>query len=464
MRQLWDFPTGRRPSLLQRLTPPQLLLLSFVLLIVIGTLGLKTLPGLYTGEPLNWLDALFTATSAVCVTGLVVVDTATYFTFRGQAFLLVLIQLGGLGTLTFASLVIIALGGRISLRQEALSVGNPLEIGFHRINPRQLVRDVAVFTFGIEGIGILLLYGLWVPRLGWVEAVWPAVFHSISAFCNAGFSTFSDSLMSFQNDPLILLAVAALVIAGGIGFLTLEELYLWRKAQREKRIFRLSLHSRLVLITTLILLVAPWPVYVWLEWDVTFAELAFVDKLSNGFFIGVTARTAGFNAIDHGKATEATNFLTIVLMAIGGSPGGMAGGMKTTTVALLAILAWSRLRGQEVAGVAGRSLRRETTDRAVSLFALGFVSVTIGILILTMTERRTMPGAFLDRMFEAVSAFNLVGLSMGLTPHLSSGGRLVVIGLMFLGRVGPLTAAAALSARPSSATKFRYAYEEVAVG
>jgi trk system potassium uptake protein TrkH len=464
MRQLWDLPTGRRPSLLQRLTPPQFLLLSFALLILLGTLGLKTLPGLYTGEPLGWLDALFTATSAVCVTGLVVVDTATYFTFRGQLFLLILIQLGGLGTLTFASLVILALGGRISLRQEALAIGNPLEIGYNRINPRRLVRDVAVFTFGIELIGMLLLYALWVPHLGWANAVWPAVFHSVSAFCNAGFSTFSDNLMGFHNAPLILLAISALIVAGGLGFLTLEELYLWRKAQREKRIFRLSLHSRLVLVTTAILLVAPWPVYVWLEWDASFAPMGVVDKLSNGLFIGVTARTAGFNAIDHSKATEATNFLTIVLMAIGGSPGSMAGGMKTTTVALLVVLAWSRLRGQDVAGVWGRSLRRETTDRAIGLFTIGFVTVTISILALTVTERHTAVGGFLDRMFEAVSAFNLVGLSMGLTPHLTRTGRVIVIGLMFLGRVGPLAAAAALSARPSGASKFRYAYEEVSVG
>jgi trk system potassium uptake protein TrkH len=464
MRNLWDLPVGRRPSFWRRLTPPQLLLGSFALLILLGTLGLKFLPGLYTGKPLGWLDALFTSTSAVCVTGLIVVDTATHFTPRGQAFLLVLIQLGGLGTLTFTSLVIVALGGRISLRQEALAVGSPMEVGYHRINPRRLVRDVVLFTLGFEAVGAAVLYVLWVPRFGWSEAAWHAVFHAVSGFCNAGFSTFSDSLTSFQSAPLTLFAVSVLVVAGGIGFLTLEELYLRRKAQRERRVFRLSLHTRLVLVTTAVLLLAPWPVFVWLEWDVALAGMRVTDKLSNALFIGTTARTAGFNTIDHAKATEAGNFLTILLMAIGGSPGSMAGGMKTTTVALLAVLAWSRLRGQEVATVWGRSLRKETTDRAVGLFVIVFVGVTAGILALTVTERNSPAGGFLDRMFEAVSAFNIVGLSMGLTTNLSPAGRAVVIGLMFLGRVGPLAVAAALTVRAPAAGKFRYAYEEVAVG
>ena len=464
MPRLWDLPVGRAPSVWRRLTPPQLLIASFALLILLGTVGLKSLPGLYTGEPLGWLDAFFTATSAVCVTGLTVVDTATYFTLRGQAFILVLVQLGGLGTLTLTSLVIVALGGRLSLRQEALSVGTPMEIGHHKISPKRLLRDVAIFTFGFEAIGAVALYFLWVPCFGWEEAAWHAVFHSVMAFCNAGFSTHSDNLMSFQSAPVTQMVISALVVVGGIGFLTLEELYLWHRAQRAKQRFRLSLHSRLVLVVTLLLIVLPWPVFAWLEWDESLAGMNLVDKLSNAQFVGTSARTAGFNTVDFSKASEATNFLTILMMSIGGSPGGMAGGLKTTTVALLAILAWSRLRGHETASVWGRSLRKETTDRAIGLFILAFVGVTIGILSLTLTERHSPHGGFLDRMFEAVSAFNLVGLSMGLTPHLSPGGRLVVVVLMFLGRVGPLAAASALTQTARGGTRFRYAYEEVAVG
>jgi trk system potassium uptake protein TrkH len=210
--------------------------------------------------------------------------------------------------------------------------------------------------------------------------------------------------------------------------------------------------------------VLPWPVFAWLEWDESLAGMSLVDKLSNSQFVGTSARTAGFNTVDFSKASDATNFLTILMMSIGGSPGGMAGGLKTTTVALLAILAWSRLRGHETASVWGRSLRKETTDRAIGLFILAFVGVTIGILSLTLTERHSPQGSFLDRMFEAVSAFNLVGLSMGFTPYLSPGGRLVVVVLMFLGRVGPLAAASALTQTARGGTRFRYAYEEVAVG
>jgi trk system potassium uptake protein TrkH len=464
MPRLWDVPLGRAPSLWRRLTPPQLFVGSFALLVLLGTLGLKLIPGLYTDQPLGWLDALFTATSAVCVTGLTVADPGTRLTLRGQAFLLLLIQVGGLGILTFTTLILLVLGGRLSLRQEALSVGAPLEVGQHGLNPRRLARNVVLFTLTIEAAGAAVLYLLWVPRLGWEGAAWPAVFHSVSAFCNAGFSTFSDNLMSFHDAPLTLLVIGVLIVAGGIGFLTMEELFHRRKARRERRVLRLSLHTRLVLVTTAVLLVVPWPLFCWLEWRAGLAEMGAGHRITNGLFMSVTARTAGYNAIDYAKATEAGNFLTILLMSVGGSPGGTAGGLKTTTFALLAVLAWSRYRGEELASVWGRSLRKETTDRAIGLFVVAFGVVTAGILVLTVTERATAFGGFLDRMFEAVSAFNTVGLTTGLTQHLSPAGRVVVSGLMFLGRVGPLAVAAALTVRAAAAGKFRYAYEEVAVG
>jgi trk system potassium uptake protein TrkH len=463
MPPLWDVPL-RAPSFWRRLTPSQLFVGSFALLILFGTLGLKFIPGLYTGEPLGWLDALFTATSAVCVTGLSVADPATRFTLRGQAFLLLLIQLGGLGMLTFTSLVLVALGGRLSLRQEALSAGAPMDIGHHKISPRRLLRDVVLFTLTFEAVGAALLYLLWVPRLGWEGAAWPAVFHSVSAFCNAGFSTFSDGLTSFHHNPPTLLVIGALVVAGGLGFLTLEELYLRNKARRANRVFRLSLHSRLVLVTTAALLVAAWPMYLWLEWDGALGGMGWYHKPANALFMSATPRSGGFHTVDYSKATDAGNFVTILLMSVGGSPGGTAGGLKTTTFALLAVLAWSRYRGEEATSVWGRSLRKETTDRAVGLFVIAFALVTVGILALNLTERGNPHGGFLHRMFEAVSAFFTCGLSMGLTPHLSTPGRVVVVLMMFLGRVGPLAVAAALAVRAPAAGKFRYAYEEVAVG
>lgn len=456
----WDFTVGRL-SWWERLTPPQLFVGSFALLVILGTLGFQCLPGLYTQAPLTWEESLFTSTSAICVTGLVVVDPATRLTPFGQAYLLLLIQLGGLGMIVFTSLIILALGGRLSLRQESLAgateTAKPIE-------PRQLVFDVVRLTFVIEAIGAMLLYLLWVPRMGWRAAWWPAVFHSVSAFCNAGFSTFSTSLMDFQESPGTLLVIMGLIVAGGLGFLTLEEISpatLWRHRQRG---LRMTLQSRIVLITTVVLILSGWAAFAVLEWNQTLKPLAPSHRLTNALFLSVTARTAGFNSIDYAQAADSSNFLSVLLMMIGGSPGSTAGGIKTTTFALLGLLAWSRLKGDESTHIFSRSLRKETTDRAIGLFVIAFGIVTVGILLLTITERWNPTGDFLDRMFEAVSAFNTVGLSAGLTPSLTSAGRIVVVALMFIGRVGPLSGAAAL-ARPINASgKFRYAYEDVMVG
>lgn len=462
---------SRRPhrrTLWGDLTAPQLFVGSFLLLAALGTLGLRLLPGLYTGERLGWLDALFTAVSAVCVTGLIVVDTATYFTPAGQAFLLLLIQLGGLGIVTFTSLIIVALGRRLSLRHESATGGSP-DVAPH-VDSRRLARDVVLFTLAIEAVGAALLYALWIPRFGWDGALWPAVFHSVSAFCNAGFSTFTDSLIGMQGSALTLLAVGALVVAGGIGFLTLEELYLVRAARREGRRFRISLHSRIVLATTAVLLAGGWLAFALFEWRMTLAGLPWWDRVANALFLSVTPRTAGFNNVDYLQATDATNFLTIILMFIGGSPGSIAGGMKTTTFALVALLAWSRFRGREVVSLWGRSVPDETIQRAVGLAVVAFSVVTVAIFAYTATELSDVPhgeggGLFIRYMFEAVSAFNTVGLSMGVTGGLSTAGKWLTVLLMFLGRVGPLTFAAALALRaPTPAGEFRYAYEEVAVG
>lgn len=449
-----------------QLSPAQLLVGSFGGLVLFGTLGLKLLPGLYRGEPLGWLDAVFTATSAVCVTGLIVVDTATYFTVIGQAFLLLLIQLGGLGILTLTSLVILVLGRRLSLRQESAAVvGVDLapEVDF-----RGLVRSVVLFTLSFEALGALVLFATWLPRLDWRSAAGHAIFHSVSAFCNAGFSTFSDSLVGYRGSPVTLLTVATLVVVGGLGFLTMEEVRLRWGSREHKRPYRFSLHSRLVLATTASLILVGWLLYLLFEWRVTLAEMPVGDRAVNGLFMSVTARTAGFNAVDYARTTEASSFLTILLMSIGGSPGSTAGGIKTTTFALLWALAWSRLRGIRVAQVSWRSIPEATVQRAVGLSVAAFALVTAAIFGLTVTELGLVAGErpgndFLVHMFEAVSAFNTVGLSMGATGGLSVAGKWILVVLMFLGRVGPLTFAAALALRrPPGAV--RYAYEEVVIG
>ena len=460
----WEITPRSRLAVWERLTAAQVFVASFLLLVALGTVGFRTLPGLYTGEPLSWLDALFTATSAVCVTGLIVEDTATFFTPLGQLYILGLIQIGGLGMIAFTSLIIVTLGRRLSLRSEALSTGS-LEVAPH-VSRHHLIRDVVRFTFAIEGIGAVLLYLLWAPRMGWGAAAWPALFHSVSAFCNAGFSTFSDSLMSFHRSPFTLCVIMMLIIVGGLGFLTLEELRLRWRAQRTEQIFRVSLHTRLVLATTAVLLVAGTLLFALFEWYGVLGGDPVHDRVVNAMFMSTTARTAGFNTVDYAQASERSLFLTILLMSIGGSPGSTAGGLKTTTVALIGLLAWSRYRGRTFAGVWSRSIPPDSVERAVGLFVVSFGVVTSAIFLLTTTELSgwTQMG-FLDCMFEASSAFNTVGLSTGLTSTLTPEGRWVATVLMFLGRVGPLTFAAALARRrASSVAQLRYAYEDVVVG
>lgn len=422
---------------------------------------MQLIPGIYADEPMSWLDALFTSTSAVCVTGLIVEDTAVFFTPLGQGFVLLLIQLGGLGMLTFASLILMALGQRLSLRTEASSIVST-ESALH-LEGRNITRDIVRFTLLFEGIGALALYALWVPKFGWKGAAWPAIFHSVSAFCNAGFSTFSDSLMSFQRSPGILMVIALLILAGGLGFLTHTEMWHWFVSWKKKKAFRISLQSRLVIFVTLLLTVAATPLFAMFEWNNCFSGLPVEDKLTNAILMSVTPRTAGFNSIDYGKATDSANLLTIMLMTVGGSPGSTAGGVKTTTLALMGLLAWSRLRGSEATNCCGRSVPEETTSRAVGLFVIAIGFSLASVFLLSATEEPTTRG-LTEHVFEVSSAVNTVGLSMGLTGKLTIAGRWVIILMMFLGRVGLLTLAATLTVPRSQTAKFRYAYEDVVVG
>ena len=434
---------------------------SFALLILLGTAGMQLIPGIYADEPLSWLDALFTSTSAVCVTGLIVEDTAVFFTPLGQGFVLLLIQLGGLGMLTFASLIIMALGQRLSLRAEASSIVTP-ESALH-LEGRNITRHIIRFTFLFEAIGALALYALWIPRYGWRDAAWPAIFHSVSAFCNAGFSTFSDSLMSFQGSPGSLLVIMLLIFAGGLGFLTHTEMWHAFVSWRRKKAFRVSLQSRVVIFVTLLLTFGAAPLFALFEWNNCLKDLPVGDKITNSLFMSVTPRTAGFNSIDYGKATDSATLLTMMLMTIGGSPGSTAGGLKTTTFALIGLMAWSRLRGSEATNCSGRSVPEETTSRAVGLFVIGIGFSIGGLFLLSATEKVATRG-LTEHMFEVSSAVNTVGLSMGLTNKLTIAGRWVIILMMFLGRVGLLTLAASLTVPRSQSARFRYAYEDVVVG
>jgi len=446
------------------LTSPRLFLLSFALLILTGTLGLLVLPGIYTGPRLSLVDALFTSTSAVCVTGLIVVDTATYFTPLGQAWIALLIQLGGLGILTFTSFLAVGMGRRAGLHLEEAS-----GIASHHIfslKRETLLRAIILLTLATEALGALGLWVSWRSDLGNLGAIWPAVFHSISAFCNAGFSVFSDSLEGFRTSPLSLGIVMALIILGGLGFLVLEEI---RVRFLSGTLRRLSLHSKLVLSVTAILLVSSAAMYCYFEWAHQLAGLPAFDRLVNGAFMAVTPRTAGFNTVDYGSVNNPSLFLSMILMLIGGSPGSTAGGMKTVTAGLLFLLLVSRLRGRAQVSVFDRSVSRETVQRAMGLVIGGAMILAASVFLLTITE---LPVGgpenrveFLSLIFEAVSAFGTVGLSMGITATLSQMGRILVVLLMFVGRVGPLILVAAMTlAGNRLPPSFRYGEEQVIIG
>jgi trk system potassium uptake protein TrkH len=444
------------------LAPAELFVASFLALILAGTLALKLLPGLYQNEGLSWTDAIFTSTSAVCVTGLSVVDTATYFTPLGQVVILVLIQLGGFGMLVLTSIIITALGGRPSLKTENLAAGARHMLP--QVPAKKLIVDIVWFTFIFELLGAVSLYVVWVPRLGWWDAVWPSIFHSVSAFCNAGFSTNSLSLVDYRDSPGTIVVISLLITAGGLGFITIEEIY-QRYVRRNKSIRRLSVHSKLVIATSLFLVLIAWPLFALFEWNGVLREMTFLDKLTNSLFLSITPRTAGFNTIDYGAATDSSNFLTIILMMIGGSPGSTAGGMKTTTFALLGLLAWSRLRSHQTVNFADRSMPPDTIQRATGLFVIAIGIVVFGVFLLaSIADTFHVQHEFLALLFETISAFNTVGLSMGITPQLSTPSRWVVIVLMFVGRTGPLSIAAALVVRLSVGGRFRLAYEDVVVG
>lgn len=435
-------------------------MLSFALLVLVGMLGFRLLPVLETGEVLPWTDALFMATSAVCVTGLAVVDPATEMTLAGQLWTLLLVQLGGLGLLAFTSGILLTIGRRLSLRHEALVHGQ--DGVAPQVDYRALVRRVLRHTLLIELVGFVLLFTVWAPRYGAVETLWPAAFHAVTAFMNAGFSTFPGGLASHAGHTAALVVVMVLALAGGLGFLVIEELGAWVRYGR--RGTRLSLHARIVVVATIAVSLAGAAAFALLEWDGTLAALTPGERLMHALFGGAATRTAGFNTVDFGAVRTPTALVTMGLMFVGGAPGSTAGGVKVTTFALLVVLAVSRLLGRRSVSAFHRTIPEETLGRAAGLMVLAVIVLAVGLLALVAVDPNAAAHAtFLAYMFEAVSAFGTAGITMNLTPELSPGARHVVTALMFLGRVGIMTAAAALVLGPR-AVPFRYAKEDVAIG
>ncbi|XZE19417.1 TrkH family potassium uptake protein [Pirellulaceae bacterium SH449] len=432
------------------------------MLIIVGALGFLVLPGLYVGERLGPIDCLFTSASAICVTGLIVVDTSTHFTFWGQLYIALLIQMGGLGMLTFTSMIISAIGGRPSLRVGTAIEGDVKTLP--EVPTRQLVMDIVRFTVFCELAGAIALYALWVPKYGWWDAAWPAVFHAISAFCNAGFSTYTDSLMSHAESTATLSVVSVLVLVGGIGFITLEELSLLAKSKGPRR-RRMSVHTKLVLIGTLVLVVIPSPMFAFFEWDVTLKDMSWQDKITNSIFFSITPRTAGFNAVDYAEVSDPTSLLTMILMTIGGAPGSTAGGMKLTTFFLMFLLAWSKISGRSSVNFMNRSIPDRTIQRATGIFVIMVSLTLLGIFAVHIFDPIVpFKDPFLVRAFEGVSAINTVGLSLGVTASLSGGSKLILVLMMIVGRIGPTALVAAFESRFVQRTDYRLASEDVLIG
>jgi trk system potassium uptake protein TrkH len=461
----------------RRLSAPTVFLLSFVLLILFGTAVLMATPGMERGDALSPVDALFTTASAVTVTGLVVVDTATHFTLLGQVWLLVCIQLGGIGLITLTTMLIGALGKRLSLRSEMLGMV-PVRRQ-DRPEVWQVAIGVAKFSLAIELAGAVVLFALWLPRFSVGEAAWHAVFHAVSAYCNAGFSSLPGGLVQFQDAPLTLVVVSILVVLGGLGYLTFEELIRWWRSgtatRRGVRIRfqgarRLSSHTYAVVVTSATLLLGGWILFALFEWSDTLGGMSIVDKITNAWFMSVMPRSGGFNTIDYAQIGNASATLTMLLMFVGGSPGSMAGGIKTTTLAVIVALGMSRFRGHRSVEIKHRAVPQGTIERTIGVVLLFMAVLIVSFFVLGAIQGSGLDSIqtrelFLPTAFETLSAFTTTGLTMGSTADLASPSKLVLVVLMFIGRVGLFSFFAAVILRRSRPTAFvRSAQEDVIVG
>ena len=406
--------------------PARLLISTFFGLIFVGTL-LLILPGT-TGEGgIALVDAAFTAVSAVCVTGLIVLDTPLVFTLFGQALILLLIQLGGLGIMSLAAVALHAMGRRLSLRQERLlsSMTDP----DHKDLVHALIR-ILKFTFVAEGIGALILWGLfYASGDGILQAAWRGLFTAVSAFCNAGFALQSNSLIPYQKSPLVLQTVAALIIFGGLAPATSLMVPKWLMGRR------IPVGPRIALITTTVMLVSGMVFFLAFEWNGVLSGLSLTDKIYNAWFQSATLRTAGFNSVDVAGVVSPTFMVMILFMLIGGSPGGTAGGVKTTTVGILAMTFWANINNRNSIIFQNRRLPSAIIYRAVTIVICVGVVWFAAILMLEVTQ--SISGR--DLIFEVTSALGTVGLSTGATARLDEMGKVIIMMTMFAGRVGPMT-------------------------
>lgn len=437
--------------MLAKLNPAQTLVAGFSVIILIGSI-LLSLPIAVSNGEVNFLTSFFTATSALCVTGLVLVDTGTHWTSFGQVVILLLFQIGGLGIMSFAAFLAFILGRKINLKERLT-----MQYSLNKSSLGGIVnvfKYLLIFSFIIEILGAIVLFVYWFPSMGIKKALWYGIFHSISAFNNAGFDLFGNfsSLTGYTGDVLLAVIISALLLIGGLGFIVVYELINYPKEQR------ISLHSRIVLITTTILVIGGTFLFWSLENNLLLQGLTAGEKLATSFLQSAT-RTCGFTMVNMADSTLPTQILMMFMMFIGGAPGSTAGGIKVTTLAILFFAIISNLRGKNDIEVFERRIAFGDYQKAITVFSLAFVFISLLIFIIAIGHDYPLNVI----AFEVVSAAGTVGLSLGLTPNLDTIGQLLIIVAMFLGRVGPLTIAYSMIYGKKPAD-MRYAEGRIMVG
>ena len=468
---------NRQINLLSK-RPAVLLIASFLLVIFVGTVLLSLPKASATGKPLRLIDAWFTATSATCVTGLVVKDTYGDFSDFGRGIILILLQIGGLGLMTFGAFFALVAGRRPGIKETAL-MGDILKVD-RMGGITKMIIYILLFTLVCEAFGVVTTYGGWHSRGGGnlsdSDQLFFSVFHSVSSFCNAGFSFFKDSFVTYQGSLAVNIIVPLLIVIGGLGFAVNMNIIGLRGAilgrlrkpgdDIERKMLastaRFTVHTKLALTMTAILILGGFLFILVLENGNpdTLGGLAGWQKAGAALFQSITARTAGFNTVPIRLCTIPTKFLLIILMVIGASPGSTGGGIKTVTVAIFFIALWSMIRGKKNVEIFRRTIPEDIVSKAFVITILGVMVLSVATLALCVTEAEH-GWEFLDVLFESASAFGTVGLSTGITPHLTDPGRIIIILLMFAGRIGPLTMVVALIQR---APKSELPFERVIIG
>ncbi|MCK5051841.1 MAG: potassium transporter Trk [Candidatus Cloacimonetes bacterium] len=436
--------------------PPVLVMLTFFLAIFIGSLLLMLPAATSQGEETSLLGALFTSTSATCVTGLIVYDTGTHFTIFGQIIILALIQIGGLGIMTISSAFAIILGQKLSLKRESIMQNVIGES--NKLDMINLVKNVVIVTITLELLGAVILYFTFISKLYPInQALYHSIFHSISAFCNAGFCLYPDSLMRYLDNFNINFVITSLIILGGIGFPVMKDIQ--RTIKNKFRFKRLTLHSKIVLSATLILLLLGTIAFFISEYNNEMKGFSFPNRLFASYFQSVTTRTAGFNTMDTTNLSKGSSFVSGILMFIGASPGSTGGGVKTTALVVVFIAVVAMFRGHKDVNIFKRKVSQNIIKKVMALVAASVAFLALMIFLLLLFEPFTLE----KTIFEAISAFGTVGLSMGITSRLSEAGKIIIVLLMYIGRVGPLTLMFAIS-QTKDRSYFTYTEERISIG